>query len=82
MKLLKDLEEDFACNGICKPGLFWLYRDVSTFPPTSNCQEGIKDYFSEYATGIAACLIVSFIITAAAFGVNYGLWRKSISDKK
>eukprot|EP00347_Sterkiella_histriomuscorum_P009260 403341888 len=82
VSFLKNLEEDFMCNGICKPGLFWLFRDTNIHPPTSNCQEGIKDYFEEYANSIAGALIVSFVITGAAFGVNYGLWRKGVSDKK
>jgi hypothetical protein len=70
------MEMDFACNGICKPGLFWMFRDVNSPPPTSNCQEGIKDAFSEYSSSIGAALIISFFVTAVAFGVNYGLWRK------
>lgn len=76
VKFLKDLENNFACNGICEPGLFWMFRDVKNYPPTNNCQDGIKDVFEEYSTSIAAALIISFIVTAIAFGVNYGLWRR------
>jgi hypothetical protein len=82
MNFLHDLEDNFACNGICKPGLFWLFKDINTFPPTSNCQQGIKDSFEEYATAIAVALLVSFKVTGAAFGINYGLWRKGVSTAK
>ena len=34
---MNELEDDFACNGICEPGLFWFHRNVTSPPPTSNC---------------------------------------------
>jgi len=37
VNFLQDMETNFACNGICRPGLFWMFRDVNTPPPTSNC---------------------------------------------
>lgn len=73
---MNDMEDNFACNGVCEPGLFWFHKDVTSPPPTSNCQDGIKDIFEEYANGIGAALMISFIVTAFAFGVQYFLWRK------
>jgi len=74
--LLRTLETDFACSGICEPGLFWFFKNVTDGPPMMNCIDGIKKTFAENTTNIGIALIISFFFTFGAFIVQYGLWRK------
>jgi len=76
INLLQTLEEDFSCSGICQPGLFWFFRNVSAGPPGQNCIDGIKNTFAENTTNIGIALVISFFFTFCAFVVQYGLWRK------
>ncbi len=38
--LIEAIEEEFTCNGICKPGLFFFFRPVSEGPPIKACLSG------------------------------------------
>ena len=69
VNFIKYLETNFACNGICDPGLFFFGMTVDNPPPTSDCKQGIQDSFNEYALSIGAALIISFFFTGLAFFV-------------
>jgi len=76
VNLVKLLESDFACSGVCNPGLFWFFRPVTDGPPVNNCITGIKSTFAKQTTNIGVALIISFGFTFLAFIVQYGLWGK------
>lgn len=38
--LIEDIENEFTCNGICKPGLFFFFRPVTEGPPVKACLSG------------------------------------------
>jgi len=78
--LLKVLENELNCNGICQPGLFWFLKPVTDGPPGQNCVEGLRDMFKKNTTNIGIALIISCFFTFCAFIVQYGLWRKNKSD--
>jgi len=80
VNLLRILEDELNCNGICEPGLFWFLKPVSDGPPDRNCIEGLRDMFKDNTTNIGIALIISCFFTFCAFIVQYGLWRKSKSD--
>lgn len=65
--LLRLLEKDFACSGICTPSLFWFFRNVTDGPPEINCIEGIKSTYAEYTTKIGIALMISFFFTFCGF---------------
>jgi len=37
LAILKTLEVNLQCQGICKPSIFWMYRDVTMGPPQQGC---------------------------------------------
>lgn len=59
--LLKTLEEEFDCQGICSSGDFYLFKEVSAGKPTSGCLVALKE---EFSSASFAAMIVLFIVAA------------------
>jgi len=78
--LFRTLESDFTCNGICKSGPFFYFKNVVDGPPTKNCLTGIKDVFKEKPLAIGIILLVSFALTFVALFTTYALCCKKKDD--
>lgn len=75
--VLKAIEDEFNCNGICDAGPFYLFRAVTDGPPQKDCMTGIKDAFKDKPLAIGIILLVSAFLTIFAFITVYGLcYRK------
>ena len=62
------------CNGICKSGIFYFFKDISHGPPKQTCSSGLKKLFKEETVNVGIALLISFVVTFAAFVAQYGLW--------
>ena len=67
INLMRTLEADFSCSGVCTPGLFWFFRPVTDGPPLINCINGIKTTFAKETTNVGIALVISFGFTFLAF---------------
>lgn len=71
-KLLKSVETELKCQGLCKPSMWWWYGDITTGAPTQGCLKAIKQKFNG-SSHIAAwvvlvALIVSFCLNICTCG--------------
>ena len=85
INFLDYLETSFACNGICQPGIFFFFKNVTDGPPTSNCIAGLQDVFQENSSNVGAALMISFFFTILAFSIQYNFWnfkRCNCRDKR
>jgi len=71
--LIRAMEDEFSCNGICTPGAFYFFRNLDAGPPTQNCLNGLKDVFKDKPLAIGILLLISFFFTIFAFITSYGL---------
>lgn len=62
-KLMKSVEKEFNCQGLCAPSTWWWYGDITTGSPQKGCMIAIKQKFSASA-GIAAIVMVISIIVS------------------
>jgi hypothetical protein len=72
-ELVTAMENEFNCMGICTPGAFFFFKDLSQGPPTQNCLVGLKDVFKDKPLAIGILLLISFFFTVFAFFTSYGL---------
>ena len=73
LNILKTLEVNLKCQGICKPTLFWMYRDVTLGPPQQGCIHSLVDSFDKtaglVAFGLAGTALVGIVLLIFSFGL-------------
>jgi hypothetical protein len=73
--LLRVLEVEFDCQGLCTPGNFWLYRDVSEGPPGQGCMISIKHSFNAAAFGACIVMLIAVFIDLMLFGFMFTMCK-------
>lgn len=73
--LLQVLEVEFECQGLCTPGDFWLYREVSEGPPHQGCMISIKHSFNSAAFGATIVMLIATFIDLLLFGFMFTMCK-------
>lgn len=77
LTLIKDLETNYQCMGLCQKSKFFFYGDIREMgPPGNNCSDGVKWKYNESIGYLSIGLLGTGIIVFIAFNVQYGLWRR------
>jgi hypothetical protein len=71
--LISNMEADLGCSGICTPGAFFFFSDLSVGPPLKNCIEGIKDTFKNKVLAVGVILVFTFLLTFIAWIINFSI---------
>ena len=71
--LFEDLEDEFNCNGVCRPGIFYLFKDVVEGPPTKRCLDSAIEYFGRRPIAVGVVLLVSCFLTFITFVISFSL---------
>ena len=72
-ELIRTLENELKCEGICKQGAFYYFRSIYEGPPLGNCLTEIKNSFQTKPLAIGILLLVSFFLTFLSFITTYSL---------
>lgn len=62
-KLLKTIEVELKCQGLCKPSMWWWYNDITKGPPTKGCLVAVKEKFAGSASGAAIVVIIALVVS-------------------
>ncbi len=73
LPLIKGLEADFTCAGMCSTPKFYLFSDVATGSPTSDCRETILSLVNQKADIYGGVLLGIGILGLLAFGFSFGI---------
>lgn len=63
-KLLKAIEQNFNCQGLCQPSTWWWYGDITTSSPQNGCMIALKQKFSSTAGAAATVMIIAIIVSS------------------
>ena len=80
--LLNILEDEFDCQGICSPGMFWLYREVTDGPPEEGCLLQMKQRFNKGAGAAVIVLFITIAVDLLLWICMFGLCRDKVKDKQ
>lgn len=75
IKVMDILENSLNCAGICKPGLFWMFRPIKEGQPPNGCAVALKIKFDKTIGTLAWGLLATAIITAFTLLCSCGLCR-------
>eukprot|EP00347_Sterkiella_histriomuscorum_P016058 403354644 len=67
LNLLRVLEHDYDCSGICNSGLFYIFKDLNHGHPIGGCSYQIKGVVSRVLGDPSIVLIVGFIVCFLTF---------------
>lgn len=67
----QEFESSLNCNAICRPGLFFYFKNIRDGPPMKNCIDGMATLFNDKPLAIGILLLVSFVLTAFAHLNSY-----------
>lgn len=67
-EMLKTLEKEFDCAGICYKPLFYLTKDVTDGIPTRTCDQAAIDELSGNLAGAAAAFVTGVLLLIGAIG--------------
>jgi len=75
--VLKVLEDEFNCQGICSSGDFYLFKDVNEGKPESGCLPTLK---ADFSSASFAAMIVLFCVAAVdllIFICMFGMYKRN-----
>lgn len=68
VQFLSDFEKKFKCAGFCKPGLFYVTRNISMGKPDRDCLAAMQEEYGNNTGVGAVAVITGLILLVAAFG--------------
>jgi len=71
LSVLKIMEAEFECAGICSDTNFFLFSDVRNGPPKKKCRTQLIESVNKNATFFASWLMVIGIIGLAGFVLSF-----------
>jgi hypothetical protein len=75
--VIESLEDEFTCNGVCDPGIFFFFRKIQNGPPTKACLKDFQEYVGRRPMAVGIVLLVSFFLTFCAWILTFSLcYRK------
>lgn len=74
LELVKYLEVEYDCQGLCETSLFYFFKSNTNGPPPNSCREPIINYFWEQCGFIAIFLLWHGLILTLYFIVQFRFW--------
>ncbi|CDW77278.1 UNKNOWN [Stylonychia lemnae] len=84
VKVMRELENEFGCTGICQPKKFFLFSDVSQGPPKKECYKNLRQYIKDYVINIGMGFVIcgAFISLAWCFHISFYFKEPEDAQKK
>ena len=83
LSLVRTLEQDYNCSGLCSPADFWASKDIKIGPPQQSCIYSMKDSFDENIVllgwSIVATAGFSFLVFLCHCGLYFNRTPKPVS---
>jgi len=70
--LVKALETNLDCQGMCTPSTWWWNKDITTGSPQVGCMLGIKRNFNETSGAAAVVMVIAVIVSLTLFCCSCG----------
>ena len=74
LELYQELEDEYECSGMCRPGLFYFGRDISNGPPKKTCLSGIQEVVDEAAKPWAICAMIAAFVSLILFFLHFAMY--------
>lgn len=82
VSVIKTLEENFSCSGLCNSPNFWLTRNVTEGQPPNSCIYSLKQRFNRSAGALAYTTTGTGFVILLVFIFHYGLYLIDPSEIK
>ena len=79
MKNMEIIESNLDCSGICKQGLFYMFRPIGLGQPPRSCAIAFKRSYDETFGALSWGLFASIIVAVALLMCACGLFRQKKS---
>lgn len=73
LPLIKGLEADFGCAGMCSAPKYYLFSDVALGAPATDCRDTLVSQVSDKADLYGGVLLGIGLLGLTAFGLSFGI---------
>jgi hypothetical protein len=82
VSLIKTLEQDFNCSGLCEPAQFWASKSIKLGAPTESCIFSLKDSFDDNMVLLGWSIVSTAIFVCLILLSHCGLYLSSAPKTK
>lgn len=74
--MVKTLEQEFDCSGICNSARFWASKDIKEGPPKQACIYTLKESFDENIVLLGWAMVATAVMTMLTCCCHCGLYAE------
>ena len=82
VSLIKSLEQEYNCSGLCEPARFWASKSIKLGSPTESCIYALKDSFDDNMVLLGWSIVGTATFVCLIFLCHCGLYLSSTPKPK